>query len=612
MLTPVNYVAATAFLAFLYRSLKRPKKQYITNLHLDVQEYDAIIVGGGTAGCALAARLSEDPAISVLLIEAGGSGTALVTSRTPSMFTRLFGTQHVYNFRTEPQINAKDKREYFPRAKLLGGCSSINAQMAQYGDPQDFNEWASIIGDDSWAWKNFNRYFRKFERYQSNPAHPQVNPSLHGRDGPVKIGFYNVVSLASNAFVEACVNVGIPFTADFNTSAGTVGAGRIMTYIDERRQRVSAESAYLTPSVLARKNLKVIIHATVTRILLQDDKTDGLRAVGVEFANSPDGPRYRARARRDVIISAGAIHSPHILKLSGIGPAEELERNGIPVALNLPAVGENLVDHPVVHLNYKELKDTSLKYLNPKNFSEATRAIFATVRYFLGFGGPLATNFGETAAFIRSDNVDLYPLEQYPERFPDNTSGPDAPDLELFFTPIAVQGHGRFPINVPSLALHCYLLRPLSRGHVLLKTANPFDLPSVDPNYLQDAADRYKLLRGVKILLRIARSEPLASFLDHSCTQNDLDHQGHLKSDEELIDLIRTRVETIYHPASTCRMAPANQGGVVDTKLRIYGVKGLRVCDASVFPSIVSGHTAGACLAIAEKFADELKAEYST
>jgi len=278
----------------------------------------------------------------------------------------------------------------------------------------------------------------------------------------------------------------------------------------------------------------------------------------------------------------------------------------------LPAVGANLVDHPVIHLNYKELKDTSLKYLNPKNFSEATKAIFATVRYFLGFGGPLATNFGETAAFIRSDNVDLYPLAQYPERFPDSTSGPGAPDLELFFTPIAVQGHGRFPVNVPSLALHCYLLRPLSRGHVLLKTANPFDLPSVDPNYLQDAADRYKLLRGVKILLRIARTEPLASILDHSCKRNDLDHQRHLKSDEELIDLIRTRVETIYHPTSTCRMAPANQGGVVDSKLRVYGVKGLRVCDASIFPSIVSGHTAGACLAIAEKFADDLKAEYST
>ncbi|KAK2462676.1 hypothetical protein APHAL10511_005292 [Amanita phalloides] len=601
-----TYLAAALVLTIIYSFRRRPSNRCISNLAAVAPQYDVIVVGGGTAGCALAARLSEDPNVNVLLIEAGGSGRAHVRSRTPSLFIKLFFSKYLFNFETEPQVHAKNKREYWPRAKLLGGCSSINAQMAQYGDPEDFNGWAKIIGDKSWAWDNFSRYFRKFERFQPHPDGPQVDPSLHGKNGPVKIGFFNTVSEFSKAFVKTCVNVGIPFTSDFNTSTGTLGAGRTMTYIDEKRQRVSSETAYLTPDALARPNLTVVVHARVTRILLEKSAS-GIRATGVEFAKSVEGPRYQAMATRDVVLSAGAIHSPHILKLSGIGPADELNKYGIPVVLDQPAVGANLIDHPCIHLAFKDAQNGSLKYLNPSNVFEVAKTLLVALRYFSGFGGPVASNLGEAVAFVRTDDPDLYPRQQFPEQLVDSTPGPRAPDLELFVTPLGAEDHGRVTWDVGTYGLHCYLLSPLSRGQVLLKSANPWDLPSVDPNYLQDPSDAAKLVRGVRLLSKIARAQPVASMLDPSCHRDDLDHQVHLKSDDELLDLVRTRVGTAYHPTTTCRMAPADQGGVVDTQLRVYGVKGLRVCDASIFPNNVAGHTTGACYAVAEKLADDMK-----
>ncbi|KJA26413.1 GMC oxidoreductase [Hypholoma sublateritium FD-334 SS-4] len=424
-------------------------------------KYDVVVVGGGTAGCALAARLSEDPTIRVLLLEAGGSGAALSESRTPAGYGRLlYNATHVHGLRTEPQLEANGKSMFWPRAKMLGGCSSINAQMAQYGAFGDFNEWAAYIGDPSWSWKNIAQYFRKFEAYQPHPSYPEVDTSARGRDGPVHTGFFNTITPPSRAFVDACVGVGIKRTHDFNGKDGTLGAARIMTYIDKNYRRVSAETAYLTPNVLNRMNLTVAIHATATRVLFDTKTANGRpRAVGVEFGSREGGPTWKVYAK-EVVVSGGAVHSPHILMLSGIGPAQQLKSRGITPILDLPGVGQRLVDHPVVDLYFKDKNNLSPKWLKPSSLSDVWKTLGAVFRYHvLGTGGPLAMNFGECAAFVRSDDPVLFPEAEFPDKLVDTSSAPDSPDLELFSTPFAYKEHGKIGFDVHTFALHVYLLR---------------------------------------------------------------------------------------------------------------------------------------------------------
>ncbi|TFK27798.1 alcohol oxidase [Coprinopsis marcescibilis] len=575
---------------------------------LEFDEYDIIIIGGGTAGCVLAARLSEDPSLRVLLLEAGQSGRTLKETRIPVAYSLLFRTKHVHQLYTEAQDSANGKRKFWPRAKMLGGCSSINAQMAQIGAPADFDRWGDIIDDDAWKWHNLQRYFRKYEKYVPHPEFPDVDLSVKGKDGPVEIGYFSEVSEGSKLFIKACQRVGIPYSPDFNTSKGTLGVNKVMTFIDEKGTRVSSESAYLTHEVLARPNLKVVVNATVTKIITEK-VGDKVKAVGAEFAKSQNGTRYRVKSRREVIVSAGAVHSPHILLLSGIGPAAELEKHNIPVALDLPGVGDNLVDHPVVDLYYKNRYKDSPLHVKPKSIPDVFRLIASTLQYQILRTGALATNFGESAAFVRSDDRKLFSESDYPDKLNDTTSADNSPDLEIFTTPMAYKDHGDFTFPMHTFAVHAVLLRPKSKGTLTLRSASPWDAPVLNPNYLKEPEDLQKLVRGVRLITKIAKEEPLASRLDLGDKEALLDSDTHLKTDEELAELIKERVETLYHPTTTCKMAPLEQGGVVDSHLRVYGVKGLRVCDASIFPEIVSGHTAAAVLASAEHLADIIRSE---
>ncbi|CAE6502778.1 unnamed protein product [Rhizoctonia solani] len=566
--------------------------------------YDFIIIGGGTAGSVLASRLSERSDFKVLLLEAGTSGIALQISRVPAAYGRIMRSKHDWGLHTTPQPGCNNRELFWTRAKLLGGCSSSNAMMFHYGAASDYDEWALATDEPEckeWAFDQFLKYFQKFETFYPHPDFP-VDESKRGKQGPIQTGFYGHFGNMARAFISACQSIGIPFNPDFNTATGTLGVSKIMTYITSAFSRSSAEAAYLTPTVLARSNLTVATNAHVTKILF-----DGKRAVGVEFSRDKDAPRYRAKARKEVVLSAGAVHTPHILMNSGVGPAHELNKHSIHIIQDLPGVGDHLMDHPMPLLRFRARPGESLTFLNNKinnNFTAKLRRSKAIAQYLLMKSGPLTTNVAEAACFFRSDDPKLFP--GLPPLDEDSSSGPNAPDLELIPMPIAFKNHGSEPVPHGDLvSIGTVALRPTSLGKVTLRSNNPFDPPVIDPNYLSTQHDVDVLVRGMRVALRLTQEEPLRSIIDQNDQTPELD-LGLLGADDAtLAKEVRARVETVYHPTSTARI-----GSVVDARLRVYGVEGLRIADCSVIPTIISGHTEAPALAIGEKAADIIKSTY--
>ena len=524
-------------------------------------EYDYIIVGSGSAGSVLANRLSAKAEIKVLLLEAGGSDNSFYV-RMPAGIANLSGPRFNWGYETAPQAAMKGRRMYWPRGRLIGGSSSVNAMVYIRGQAADYDHWRQL-GNTGWSYDDVLPYFKKAERNE------RLHDRFHGADGPLNVADRPYTNPLSRIFVEAAQQAGLPFNPDFN-GAVQLGCGLFqVTQKDGRRW--SAASAYLHP-VTARKNLTVITKAQATRVLIENGS-----AVGVEYVRGRR--RYTARAAREVVLAAGSINSPHLLLLSGIGPADELRARGVAVVHDLPGVGKNLQDHLNVNIVRRAKRGSTL---DGKNRGFAPLGV--ALEYLLYGTGPGTSNVAEAGAFAISE------------------LGAATPDIQYHFIPAQMVDHARTPMDGDGVTLHACCLRPQSRGEIRLASADPLQPPVMDPNYLAADYDLKILIAGLRQGRKILAAAAFAPWLEEERIPGKA-----AQSNAEVEEFIRATAETEYHPVGTCKMG-SDPLAVVDEDLRLRGIERLRVIDASIMPSIVSGNTNAPAIIIAEKGADMMLA----
>ena len=516
-----------------------------------------MVIGAGSAGCALAARLSEDPSVTVALIEAGGRAWNPWLHVPVGYFKTMHNPAVDWCYRTAPEPGLGGRSIEWPRGKVLGGSSALNGLLYIRGQPEDYEHWRQL-GNAGWGWEDVLPFFRASERQERGAD------DLHGADGPLAVSDMRAHREICDRFIAAAVAAGIPENDDFNgpTQEGVGYYQLTMRY----GLRCSAATAYLGPA-RKRPNFHVVTHAVARRILIRDR-----RATGVECDCA--GRRDTISARREVVLSAGAIGSPQLLQLSGIGPAELLSAHGIAPVVELPGVGENLQDH----LQARAIYEVDAPTLNDEVASLVGRMRIG-LDFILRRRGPLTMGASQVGAFTRTR----------PECA--------TPDVQFHIQPLSSvsPGHGLDPFSAVTFSV-CQL-RPESRGHVRIVSPEPNEHPEILANYLAAEADRRTVVAGVRIGRRIAEAAPLGEIV-----RREREPGPEAQSDDEILDWVCNRATTIYHPVGTCRMGQDGMA-VVDARLRVRGVEGLRVADASIMPTIVSGNTNAPAIMIGEKAA---------
>ena len=528
--------------------------------------YDYVIVGGGSAGCVLAERLSINENISVCLIEAGPKDSHPAIHVPVGLLWMMFSKKMNWHINTQPEKQLFGRKLFWPRGKMLGGCSSSNAMIYTRGHASDYDHWEKL-GNKGWSYNNILPYFKKAQHQERGAD------EYHGVSGPLNVADVSEYSGISQVFLKAGQEVGYEYNPDFNGKQQE-GVGPFQV-TQKKGRRCNTAQAYLKP-IKQRKNLKIITHAHVTKLDIESGRVTGLQY-------ERKGKKSILIAHKEVIISAGAINSPQVLMLSGIGPKQELEKHNIPVKVDLPGVGENLQDHLDVIMSTR-----CKKHVTRAISWDQIYTTFTDLFNFYGRNtGRLASNGNEVGGFVKSNDQE------------------SIPDLQFHFASVQLKDHGR---DIRALLGHAYSLhvcnlRPKSRGRITLNSSNPLDGVNIQANYLEHPEDMEKMVQGFKASKALLNAQAFDVYRGKTFEGFD-----ELETDEEIKQYIRHHAESIYHPVGTCKMGQ-DEMSVVDAELNVHGIKGLRVVDASIMPTIVGANTNAPTIAIAEKAADLILAE---
>ena len=526
-------------------------------------DFDYIVVGAGSAGCVLAGRLSEDPATRVLLLEAGPPDTSIWIHLPIGYGKTMWSDKVNWRYYTDPDPNMNGRRIYWPRGKTLGGSSSINGLIYIRGQREDYDAWAAL-GNTGWGYDDVLPYFIKSEGNQRGAI------PLHGGDGPLKVSDIGAKDELIEAFIDGAKQIGVKRTDDFNGS-DQEGAGYYQLTTD-KGWRVSTAKAYLVPA-RGRANLRVETDAFAAGLIL-----DGTRAVGVRYRQG--GVMKEAHCTTEVLLSAGSLQSPQLLQLSGIGPRALLERHGVPVVVDAAGVGENLQDHLQVRLSFECTKAITTNDQLNSLFGQAKLGL----RWMLFRSGPLAVGINQGGCFMKA--------------LPDEAA---TPDIQFHVSTLSADMAGGKVHPYSGFTMSICQLRPEARGHVRIKSTDPFLPPEMQPNYLSTSLDRRTTVAGLKAARAIAASAAMRPYV-----KREVKPGPEAGTDEELLEFSRNNGATIFHPTGTCRMG-VDAEAVVDPRLRVNGMTGLRVIDCSVMPTLVSGNTNAPAVMMAEKAVDMIR-----